>query len=157
MENSSKVYAWKSRAGLGSLLVDPVVQTSAVSRTSHQFPYDHDSTGSTRYVPGDFNGVELHAHTKNSGVLVVFGIRAGANDGAEVVVLNLLPLVHPVAPLLLARLALHVVLDKGSSRVEVRERLHEGLVDLVVLLGQAQLGALDLLQNSPVCHEVFDG
>lgn len=95
--------------------------------------------------------------TKNGVVLLILLISAVANDCAKVVVLDLLlELVDPFAPLLLAGLALHGVLVDGGGGVEVGELLHEGLVDLVVHLGQAQLGALDLLEDGPVGHEVLD-
>lgn len=128
----------RSCAGLLGALVDPVVETGTVA--------------------GNLDGVELHANTEDGGVLVVLDIGAGAQDCAEVVVVDLvLELVDPVAPLLLSGLALHLVLVDGTGRVEVGECLHEGCVDLVVHLGQAQLGALDLLQDGPVCHQVLDG
>lgn len=81
----------------------------------------------------------------------------GADDRAKVEIVNLLlELVDPVAPLLLASLALHLVLDEGRGSVKVGECLLEGIVDLVVHLGEAQLRALHLLEDRPVCHEVFD-
>lgn len=167
----------KSGAGLLGLLVDPVVQTGTVA-------IDPDQLLVARYtltrgnLPSDLNGVELHAHTccscqsscdssqitslqviltENGVVLIVLLICAAADDGAEVVVLNrVLVLVDEVAPPLLAGLALHVVFDKRGGRVEVGELLHEMHIDRVVNLGQAQLGALDLLEDRPVCHEVLD-
>lgn len=115
-----------------------------------------DSAGSNRHLPSDLNSIELHAHTENGGFLIILGIRTGTEHGAKVEVLDLVPLHHPGAPLLLAGLALHLVLDEGPGGIEIGECFHERVVDIIVLLGQAKLRALDLLQNSPVCHEMFN-
>lgn len=95
--------------------------------------------------------------TKHSGILVILGIGTSANDGAKVEIVYLLvELVDPVAPLLFANLALHVVLVDGRSEIEIGEFGLEGIVDLVVHLGEAQLRPLHLLEDRPVCHEVFN-
>lgn len=91
-------------------------------------------------------------------MLVVLEFRVRSYNRAEIVVFDfLLILVHEVAPLLLALLALHLVLIDGLRRVEVGEFLLEMFVDFVVDLRQAQLGARRLLKNRPVRLQMFHG
>ena len=107
--------------------------------------------------PSNLDRVELHTDSKDGALLGVVGLAARTEHGAEVEVLDLLlVLVDEVAPLLLSCLALHLVLVYGGRRIEVREFLLEVLVDLVVELGQAKLGAGHLLENVPVCLHVLD-
>jgi len=102
-------------------------------------------------LPSDLDGVELHAHRKYSAVLAVLGLCVRAHHGAEVVVLHPRVVFHDeVAPSLLPRLALHLILDNRSCRVPLGEILLEVFVDLVVDLGEAELGAGDLLEDVPV-------
>lgn len=106
---------------------------------------------SVKYLPRQYL-------TENSSILIILVLRVRPDDCAEVEVVNrLLVLHHPVAPLLLAGLALHVILDEVRRGVEVGEFFLEVCVDLVVHLGQAELRAGDLFEDGPVCHEVFDG
>ena len=139
---------------LVSLFVDPVVQALAVAvPVSLAFMQPFWS----KNLPGDLNSVELHAHGEDGAVLGVVCLGARTQHGAEVVVLDgLLVLVDEVAPSLLAGLALHLVLVDCSGGIEVGELLLEVLVDLVVLLGEAQGRALDLLEDVPVCLHVLD-
>lgn len=116
-----------------------------------------------RNSPSNLNSVELHPHTlfacqfsshspsplysqregiftEDGRVLLILNISTGTNDRAKVEVVDLLlELVDPVAPLLLARLALHRVLVDGRRGVEFRELGLERLVDLIIHLRQAQL------------------
>lgn len=76
--------------------------------------------------------------TENGLVLAVLKGRVGAQQCAEVVVIDLvLVLVDEVSPALLACLALHLVLIDGGLGVVVGEFLLEVLVDFVVDLGEA--------------------
>lgn len=96
--------------------------------------------------------------TENSSVLVILVLGVRPDNRAKVEVVNrLLILHHPVAPLLLAGLALHLVLVDCRRRVEIGELFLEVCVDLVVHLGQPQLRARHLFEDCPVCHQVFDG
>lgn len=95
--------------------------------------------------------------TKDGFVLAVLKSRVGAQQGAEVEVVNLLlVLVDEVSPALLACLALHLVLVNGGLGVVVGELLLEVLVDFVVDLGEAKLRARDLLEDGPVGGHVLD-
>lgn len=96
----------QSCAGLLAALVDPVVESSTVA--------------------SNLNSVEVHAHTEDGGVLVVLLVGASSDDCAKVEVIDLLlELVDPVAPLLLASLALHVILVDSGGGIEVGEFGHE--------------------------------
>lgn len=91
-------------------------------------------------------------------MLLVLHLRRRPHDGAKVVVVDaLLVGHHELAPPVFARLALELVLVDGRGRVEVGEVLVQVLEDLVVDLGQAQLGAGDFFEDGPVCLEVLDG
>lgn len=167
-----------SCTGLLGALKDPVIQARAVTAIVRMgIPGRRVAID----LPGNLNSVELHAHacirvsfepakiynhlgripqyllTKDGVVLLIFTIGPRADDCAKVEVFDLLvELVDPVAPLFLACLAFHLILIDSSGGIETREFFHEGLVDLVIHLSEAQLRALDLLQNRPVCHQMFD-
>ena len=96
--------------------------------------------------------------TKDRSLLVVFKLGVRAQHGAKVVVVNrFLVLLHPVAPLLLARLALHFLLVEGRGGVEVGKFFLEAVEDFVIHLCQPKLRAWDLLENRPIGHQMFDG
>lgn len=91
-------------------------------------------------------------------MLCVLVLGVGSQYGAETVVVDLVLVGHhELAPPLLPLGALHLVLDNGLGRVEVRKVLAKVFVDVVVYLGQAQGAALDLLEDGPVGLEVLDG
>lgn len=108
-------------------------------------------------VPGDLDGVELHARDEDGALLCVLLLGARAQHGAEAVVVDpILVCHHKVTPPLLALGALHLSLVYRGGRVKLGEVLEEVLVDLVINLGQAQGAPLDLFENGPVCLEVLD-
>lgn len=109
-------------------------------------------------IPRNLDGVKLHARHKNSLLLAVLGLGGGPQQSAKVVVVNLLVVGHHKgAPPLLARLALHLVLVDGLGGVELGEVPLEVLEDVVVHLGQAQLGAGHLFENGPVRRHLLNG
>jgi hypothetical protein len=111
----------------------------------------------TRLLPSNFDSVELHTDSEDGALLGVVGLVARTEHGAEVEVLDLLlVLVDEVAPLLLSGLALHLILVYGGRGIEVGELLLEVLVDFVVELGQAKLGARHFLEDVPVCLHVLN-
>lgn len=93
-----------------------------------------------------------NCHTKDGAFLAILRRGVCAQHGAEVVVIHLvLVLVDEVPPLLLASLALHLILVYRRLEVKVRELLVEVFENLVVELGEAQLGARELLEDGPIC------
>jgi hypothetical protein len=144
---SSHLFAFR----LG-LLVYPVIQTLAVAATI-SFPLWPIRR---RDSPDNLDGVELHADCENGLVLAILEFWVGPDDCAVVVVLDLLLVRHDeLAPLLLSVLALHLILVYCGLGVKVWELLLEVLVDLIVELGEAQLGAGHLLEDLPVCLDVL--
>jgi hypothetical protein len=107
-------------------------------------------------LPSDFDGVELHAHCKYGLVLTILEFGVGPDNGAVIEVVHLLVVGHDkLAPLLFARLALHLLLVDCGFRVEIGKVLLEVFVDLIVELGQPQLGAGYFLEDLPVCLDVL--
>jgi hypothetical protein len=133
-------------------LVNPVVQTLAVAVA---VSYVAQPSG-CRNSPNNLDCVKLHADCKNGLILAVLELRVCPDDCAVVEVLDLLVVRHDkLAPLLFAVLALHLVLVYCGFRVKVGELRLEVLVDLIVELGEAQLGAGHLLEDLPVCLNVL--
>mgnify|MGYP007033529218 CR=1 FL=1 len=82
--------------------------------------------------------IRMTSRTENGLVLAVFKGRVGAQQSAEIVVVDLLlVMVDEVSPALLACLALHLILVDCSLGVVVGKLLLEVLVDFVVDLGKA--------------------
>jgi hypothetical protein len=107
-------------------------------------------------LPSDFDGVELHAHCEYGLVLTILKLGVGPNNGAVVEVVHLLIVGHDeLAPSLFARFTLHLLLVNCGFRVEVGELLLEVFVDLIIELGEAQLGAGHFLEDLPVCLDVL--
>lgn len=79
-------------------------------------------------------------------MLFVLKLGVRSHNSSEVVVVNrLLVNHHELPPPVLAALALHLALVDRRGWVEVGEVPLQVLVDLVIVLGQTQQGALDLL------------
>lgn len=88
--------------------------------------------------------------------MVVLGLGACAEHGAEVVVLDLvLVLADELAPPLLALLALHLILVQCGGGVELGEVLLKVFVDFIVDLRQSQFGTWDFFKDLPVCLHVL--
>ena len=103
-------------------------------------------------------GERQRGRTEDGLLLAVLELWVGAQDGAKVVVVDLFLVGHhEVAPLLLALLALHLVLVDCLGGVEVGEVALQVLEDVVVHLGEAQVGALDLFEDGPVRLHLDDG
>lgn len=98
----------------------------------------------------------MHANRKYCLILAVLELGVCPDDGAVVVVIDpLLVGVDELAPSLLALLALHLVLVNCCLWVELGKVLLEVFVDLIVELGEAELGAGDLLEDFPICLDVL--
>jgi hypothetical protein len=88
-------------------------------------------------LPSNLNGVELHAYCKYSLVLAILKLGVGPNDGAIIVVVDLLVVCSDeLAPPLFSCLALHLLLIDGGGRVEIGKLLLKVFVDLIVELGE---------------------
>lgn len=135
------------------VLSDPVVQALAVSRDLdgvelHSRNYTEVSTPSRFDIP---------AHTKDSLILPILRLGVHSQHSTEVIIIDLLLIRHhELAPSLFAGFALHLVLVDGLGDVELGEVGLEMLVDLIVNFCQAQLRALDFLEDGPVGGHVLD-
>jgi len=100
-------------------------------------------------------------HTKDGVLLVIFVRMAISKHGAKVIIFNRLLVFHDkLSPSFLAGFALHLVLNYGGGRVEVRELLHKMFVDIIVVFGELESRASHLFEDLPVCEHVlnsFDG
>lgn len=98
------------------------------------------------------------ALTKDGGVLAVLDLWTRPQHGTEVVVIDLLLVGrHELAPPLLSDLALHLILVNGGGGVELGEVGLEVFEYVVVHLGEAQRGALHLLEDGPVRLKMLHG
>lgn len=137
------------------LQIDPVVQPLLIPVSVSAA---ESIRGRVQSLPGDFEGVKLHTHGKDRAVLIIVLLGVGTDQGAEVEVVDLL-LVHgdELAPSLFALLTLHLVLVDGLAHIDLGKVLLEVLVDLVIVLGETELGTLDRLEDLPVRLHLLNG